>query len=258
MQGLLAIYRKDLGHFFVSPIAYAVVGVFVFFCSVVFNNTISQAVLQSAQMQMQGMSNPADLPGAVVEQYLMFVATMLLFVTPMLTMGVYSEERKRGTMELLMTSPVTDLQIVLGKFFASFTLLVIMLFPTAIGFAYILHHSEPSAPWRVLGSEYLGVLLLGGALLALGSFFSSLTESQLIAAMLTFGAILLLWVVDFGSQAASTALSSALDYLSVFRHYDDFTRGVIDTSNLIFYLSFIVLGIFLTVRSVDSMRWRRA
>jgi ABC-2 type transport system permease protein len=95
-------------------------------------------------------------------------------------------------------------------------------------------------------------------LLALGSFFSSLTESQLIAATLSFGAILLLWVLDFGTQTATSAWASTLEYLSVFRHYDDFTRGVIDTSNVIFYLSFIFLGVFLTVRSVDSMRWRRA
>jgi ABC-2 type transport system permease protein len=122
----------------------------------------------------------------------------------------------------------------------------------------MLRHAEPAAPWRILGSEYLGVLLLGGALLALGSFFSSVTESQLIAAMLSFGAILLLWVLDFGSQAGSSAWAAGLEYLSVFRHYDDFTRGVIDTSNVIFYLSFIFLGVFLTVRSVDSMRWRRA
>jgi len=135
---------------------------------------------------------------------------------------------------------------------------VIMLFPTAIGFAYMLHYSEPTAPWSVLASDYLGVLLLGGALLALGSFFSSLTESQLIAAMLSFGSILLLWVLDFGSQAGTSAWATGLEYISVFRHYDDFTRGVIDTSNVIFYLSFIVLGIFLTVRAVDSMRWRRA
>src|SRR5438445_11993856 len=122
-------------------------------------------------------------------------------------------------MELLITSPVTDVQIVLGKFLASITLLVIMLLPTAIGFSYMLRHAEPTAPWRVLGSEYLGVLLLGAALLALGSFFSSLTESQLIAAMLSFGAILLLWVLDFGSQAGSSAWASGLEYLSVFRHY---------------------------------------
>jgi ABC-2 type transport system permease protein len=186
------------------------------------------------------------------------LSTLVLFLTPMLTMGVFSEERKRGTMELLMTSPVTDLGIVLGKFFASLTLLAIMLLPTAIGFAYMLHYSEPTAPWTVLGSEYLGVMLLGATLLALGSFFSSVTESTLIAAILSFGAILLLWVLDFGGNAGSGAWGQAVQYLSVFRHYDDFTHGVIDTSNVIFYLSFIVLGIFLTVRSVDSMRWRRA
>jgi gliding motility-associated transport system permease protein len=171
-------------------------------------------------------------------------------------MGVYAEERKRGTMELLMTSPVTDTEIVLGKFFASLTLLVIMLLPTFAYFAYMFFHSEPAAAWRVLFCAYLGALLLGSALLALGSFFSSLTESQLIAAILTFGAILLLWVIDFGS--GTTAIAAGLQYLSVFRHYDDFSRGVMDTSNLFFYLSFIFLGVFLTVRSVDSMRWRRA
>jgi ABC-2 type transport system permease protein len=262
MKGMYAVYRKEMGHYFVSPVAYIIVAVFLILTAYFFNRLLALIIQQSFEASMEsiqtGGAPPFDVPSLVMRNFFGIVSTLLLFLTPMLTMSVYAEERRHGTMELLMTSPVTDLQIVLGKFFASFTLLVIMLFPTAIGFAYILHHSEPSAPWRVLGSEYLGVLLLGGALLALGSFFSSLTESQLIAAMLTFGAILLLWVVDFGSQAASTALSSALDYLSVFRHYDDFTRGVIDTSNLIFYLSFIVLGIFLTVRSVDSMRWRRA
>ena len=144
----------------------------------------------------------------------------------------------------------------LGKFFASLTLLVIMLLPTAC----LLHlHVCSQRTGRGVARArraYLGALLLGGALLALGSFFSSLTESQLIAAILTFGAILLLWVIDFGS--GDHGLAAGLQYLSVFRHYDDFTRGVMDTSNLIFYLSFIFLGVFLTVRSVDSMRWRRA
>ena len=120
-------------------------------------------------------------------------------------------------------------------------------------------HSEPAAAWRVLFSDYLGVLLLGGSLLALGCFFSSLTESQLIAAVLTFGAILLLWVVDFGAAASSTALSSALPVSFRVSAITTISRaGVIDTSSVIFYLSFIFLGIFLTVRSVDSMRWRRA
>jgi len=262
MKGMYAVYRKEMGHYFVSPVAYIIVAVFLILTAYFFNRLMVLIIQESFQASIEeaqfGGGQAFDVPSLVMRNFFGVLSTLLLFLTPMLTMSVYAEERRRGTMELLMTSPVTDLEIVLGKFFASLTLLVIMLLPTAIGFAYMLRHAEPTAPWRVLGSEYLGVLLLGAALLALGSFFSSVTESQLIAAMLSFGAILLLWVLDFGSQAGSSAWASSLEYLSVFRHYDDFTRGVIDTSNVIFYLSFIFLGVFLTIRSVDSMRWRRA
>lgn len=262
MKGMYAVYRKEMGHYFVSPVAYIIVAVFLILTAYFFNRLMAVIIQEAFQAGFEegqfGGGQAFDVPSLVMRNFFGVLSTLLLFLTPMLTMSVYAEERRRGTMELLMTSPVTDLQIVLGKFFASLTLLVIMLLPTAIGFAYMLRHAEPTAPWRVLGSEYLGVLLLGAALLALGSFFSSVTESQLIAAMLSFGAILLLWVLDFGSQAGSSAWASGLEYLSVFRHYDDFTRGVIDTSNVIFYLSFIFLGVFLTVRSVDSMRWRHA
>jgi len=262
MKGMYAVYRKEMGHYFVSPVAYIIVAVFLILTAYFFNRLMVLIIQESFQASIEeaqfGGGQAFDVPSLVMRNFFGVLSTLLLFLTPMLTMSVYAEERRRGTMELLMTSPVTDLEIVLGKFFASLTLLVIMLLPTAIGFAYMLRHAEPTAPWRVLGSEYLGVLLLGAALLALGSFFSSLTESQLIAAMLSFGGILLLWVLDFGSQAGSSAWASGLEYLSVFRHYDDFTRGVIDTSNVIFYLSFIFLGVFLTIRSVDSMRWRRA
>jgi ABC-2 type transport system permease protein len=262
MKGMYAVYRKEMSHYFVSPVAYIIVAVFLILTAYFFNRLLILIIQEAFQASFEegqfGGGAAFDVPSLVMRNFFGVLSTLLLFLTPMLTMSVYAEERRRGTMELLMTSPVTDLEIVLGKFFASLTLLIIMLLPTAIGFAYMLRHTEPAAPWRVLGSEYLGVLLLGGALLALGSFFSSITESQLIAAMLSFGAILLLWVLDFGSQAGSSAWASGLEYLSVFRHYDDFTRGVIDTSNVIFYLSFIFLGVFLTVRSVDSMRWRRA
>src|SRR5947209_6759554 len=241
MKGMYAVYRKEMGHYFVSPVAYIIVAVFLILTAYFFNRLMVLIIQESFQASIEeaqfGGGQAFDVPSLVMCNFFSVLSTLLLFLTPMLTMSVYAEERRRGTMELLMTSPVTDLEIVLGKFFASLTLLVIMLLPTAIGFAYMLHHSEPAAPWRVLGSEYLGVLLLGGTLLALGSFFSSLTESQLIAAVLSFGAILLLWVLDFGTQTATSAWASTLEYLSVFRHYDDFTRGVIDTSNLIFHNS---------------------
>ncbi len=262
MRNLWAVYRKEMGHYFVSPIAYIVVGVFLIFSGWFFVRTLSLVIRVSfdetmRSMQM-GMPFQMDVPSVVLRNFFGVLSSLLLFLMPMLTMGVYSEERKRGTMELLMTSPLSDAQIVLGKFFASFSLFAIMLLPTAGYQVFLFIYSEPRPPWRMILAGYLGVLLLGSVLLALGSFISSLTESQLIAGVLTFGVFLILWVIDWGERDATTALASTLQYLSVTRHYEDFTRGVIDTSSLTFYVSLIILGVFLTMRSVDSMRWRRA
>jgi ABC-2 type transport system permease protein len=212
-------------------------------------------------MEMQsmqfGMPPQIDIPSEVMRAFFGLLSTLILFFTPMLTMGVFAEERKRGTMELLMTSPVSEVQIVLGKFFASLTLFAIMLLPTAGYLVFMFLRSDPAPPWRMLLAGYAGILLLGGALLALGEFISSLTENQLIAAVLTFAAFLLVWVLDLGRNTDG-GIGQVLQYLSVIRHYDDFTRGIVDTSALIYYVSFIVFFIFLTVRSIDSMRWRRA
>jgi ABC-2 type transport system permease protein len=261
MQTLYAIYRKEMGHYFVSPIAYVVIGLFILLCGFLFDVYLSSAIQNSFQAQMQaaqyGMPADFDVSSAVLMQFFGVLATFILFFTPMLTMGVYAEERKRGTMELLMTSPVTELQIVLGKFFATLTLFVLMLLPTTAYMIFLFAHSEPAAPWRVLLGAYLGIFLLGASLLALGTFVSSLTENQLIAAVLSFAAILVIWLSGLGGND-STTLGSVLSYVSLIGHYDDFPRGVIDTSAVVYYVSFIVLFVFLTVRSVDSMRWRRA
>jgi ABC-2 type transport system permease protein len=261
MQSFYAVYRKEMGHYFVSPIAYIFIGLFLFLSAFFFNYFLSAMIQQSSMMQMQGMSMgmppEVDVPGQVMRAFFGLLSTLILFFTPILTMGVYAEERKRGTMELLMTSPVTETQIVLGKFLASLSLFMLMLLPTASYLVFMCLRSDPMPPWRMLLAGYAGVLLLGGSLLALGTFISSLTENQLIAAVLTFAAFLFVWVLDLGSSA-TTGLGSVVQYLSVIRHYDDFTRGVVDTSALIYYFSFIALFIFLTVRSIDSMRWRRA
>jgi ABC-2 type transport system permease protein len=261
MQSFYAVYRKEMGHYFVSPIAYIFIGLFLFLSAFFFNYFLSAMIQQSSMMQMQGMSMgmppEVDVPGQVMRAFFGLLSTLILFFTPILTMGVYAEERKRGTMELLMTSPVTETQIVLGKFLASLSLFMLMLLPTASYMVFMCLRSDPMPPWRMLLAGYAGVLLLGGSLLALGTFISSLTENQLIAAVLTFAAFLFVWVLDLGSSA-TTGLGSVVQYLSVIRHYDDFTRGVVDTSALIYYFSFIALFIFLTVRSIDSMRWRRA
>lgn len=261
MRGFYAIYRKEMGHYFVSPIAYVVVGVFLILSAFFFNYFLSAVIRDSYQMELQGMrfGMPADIdvPSQVMRAFFGLLSTLVLFLTPILSMGVYAEERKRGTMELLMTSPVTELQIVLGKFLASLTLFAIMLLPTASYLIFMYVRSDPIPPWRVMLAGYAGIFLMGAALLALGTFISSLTENQIIAAVLTFAAILMIWVLDLG-RSATSGLGEVLAYLSVIHHYEDFTRGVIDTSGLIYYVSFVLFFVFLTVRSVDSMRWRRA
>ncbi|MFZ3201601.1 MAG: ABC transporter permease [Candidatus Acidiferrales bacterium] len=257
MRGFYAIYRKEMGHYFVSPIAYIVVGVFLLISAFFFDVIVSDVIQQSFAMQMQGMAQEIDMTSEVLRAFFGILSTLVLFITPMLTMGVYAEERKRGTMELLMTSPITEIEIVLGKFFASLTLFAIMLLPTAGCVIFLYLHSDPLPPWRVALAAYAGLLLLGGSLLALGTFISSLTENQLIAAVLTFATFLIVWVLDIGRNAGGD-VTSVLHYLSVVGHYEDFTRGIVDTSALVYYASFIFLFVFLTVRSVDSMRWRRA
>jgi ABC-2 type transport system permease protein len=262
MRGILAIYRRELGGYFVSPIAYLVIGFFLLATGFFFYNYLSfysqQALM--AQMQAQRFGGPPemDVPGLVLRSFLGLVAMIALFVVPMLTMGVYAEERKRGTMEMLMTSPVTELQIVMGKFLAAYTLFLLMVAPTLIYQLLMGFYSDPGMPWKVMASGYLGVLLLGAVLIAIGSFISALTESQIIAAVVTFVVFLMLWVIDIGVRDASGGLGGVLQYLSILRHFDDFTRGVIDTSSVVFYLSLTVLGLFLTLRTLDSMRWRRA
>ncbi|HWG59110.1 MAG TPA: ABC transporter permease [Candidatus Acidoferrales bacterium] len=256
MRSFYAVYRKEMGHYFVSPVAYVVIGVFVFVTGFFFTSYIGQAILAGLQGMQMGMTQQ-DLPGEVMRAFFGIISLLILFFLPMLTMGVYAEERKRGTMELLMTSPITETQIVLGKFFASLSLYAIMLVPTAGYLTYMYFHSDPIPPWRMMLAGYVGVLLFGGALLALGTFLSSLTENQIIAAILTFTAFLMLWVLNLGANASSS-VGAVLGYLSVIAHYNDFTKGVVDTSSLIYYLSFIFLFLFLTVRAVDSLRWRRA
>src|SRR6202451_29723 len=261
MQSFYAVYRKEMGHYFVSPIAYIFIGLFLILSAFFFNLILTAVIKESFQMEMQSMQMGAppsfDAPAEIMRAFFGLLSTLVLFFTPILTMSIYAEERKRGTMELLMTSPISETDIVLGKFLASLSLFAIMLLPTAGYMIFMVLRSEPMMPWRMLLAGYAGILLLGGSLLALGSFVSSLTENQLIAAVLTFVAFLFLLVLDLG-HTSEGGLGSVLQYLSASRHYDDFARGIIDTSGLIYYFSFMVLFVFLTVRSIDSMRWRRA
>jgi ABC-2 type transport system permease protein len=261
MKGILAIYRREMNSYFVSPIAYVVIGFFLLITGFFFSNILAILMNRAIEMQIQARMGPPpemDIPGQVIRNFIGVIATLLLFLIPMLTMGTYAEERKRGTMEMLMTSPISELQIVIGKYLASLALFIFMLAPTSIYFIVLSRYSEPAMPWRIVLSGYLGIFLLGAVLLAIGSFISSLTENQIIAGFATFVIFLMLWIIDIGARGASTTTGEIIKYLSVLQHYESFSQGVIDTSSIIFYVSFALLGIFLTLRSLDSMRWRRA
>jgi ABC-2 type transport system permease protein len=263
MRGLYAIYRKEMSHYFVSPIAYIVVPIFLVLSAAFFNYILGGVMQEAMEQMIQGMQMGGgmpnfDVPGVVLRAFLGIEGSIILFLSPLLAMGVYSEERKRGTMELLLTSPITEWQIVFGKFLASLSLLILMLLPTVINVIFMFAHSEPVPPWRLIAGGYLGVILLGGALLAIGSFLSSLTENQIVSGVLILGISLLFWVMDIFAGQGTGSVSQALQYLSMSQHYDSFARGVIDTTGLIFFGSWIFLGIFLTERAVESMRWRRA
>ncbi len=262
LQGVIAIYRKEMGQYLVSPVAYVVLGMFLLIGGLFYYTILTFYMERSLAASMQAMQfgtpPEVDVPSMTINSLFGVLGQVALFLLPMATMGVYAEERRRGTIELLMTSPVTDLQIVLGKYLASFSLFLILLLPTLAYHGVLLWKSEPRPPLGILLSGYLGLLLLGGAFLALGSFISSLTESQLIAAVVTFCVALVLWIIDIAGPGAGTTTGELFQYLSVLRHYEDFARGVVDTTSLVFFGSLIAFGLFLTLRSLDSMRWRRA
>lgn len=263
MKGILAIYRRELGSYFVSPIAYIVIGAFLLATGYVFSLILSSVIQNTQMMQMRaaqtGQMPEIDVPMQVIRGFIGFVGTYLLpILMPLLTMGIYAEERKRGTMEMLMTSPISELQIVIGKFLASLTLFVVMIAPTLLYQLIMARYSDPALPWRIVWSGYLGLLLLGAVLIALGSFISSLTENQIVAGVVTFVVFLMLMLLEVGVRGSSSAVGQAVRYLSVLQHHEGLAQGVIDTSSLIYYLSVIALGLFLTLRNLDSMRWRRA
>ncbi len=255
MQNIIAIWERELKSYFVSPIAYVVLAVFLFL-SGFFYYSILTAVVQTTLMQgsMGGGAQPVDVPGIVTRSFLGTISVVLLFMIPMLTMGLYAEEKKRGTIELLLTTPVGTLQAVIGKYAASVTFLLIMFAGSGLTISTLFVYGDPE--WKPLLGGYLGLFLYGAALLALGLFISTLTENQIVSVVVTFGAILVLWLIESLSTGSSGVARDVLGYMSVIGHLDDFIKGVIDTSHIIFYVTFAFVGLFLAYRSLESMRWK--
>jgi ABC-2 type transport system permease protein len=255
MQNIMAIWQREMKSYFVSPVAYVVLTVFVFLSGLIFFLSLSEVYNYTMSMAQMGQgSQPIDVPGFVTQSLFRTTTVILLFVIPMMTMALFSEEKKRGTIELLLTTPVGNLQALMGKYLASLTFLLVLFAGSAITISPLFLYSRPD--WGPILSGYLGLFLYGAALLALGIFISTLTENQIVAVIITFGASLLLWFVSGFAGSATGATKEVVTYLSVISHLDDFIKGVIDTSHVIYYLTFAFLGLFLAYRSLESMRWK--
>lgn len=190
----------------------------------------------------------------LIRPLLQNASVLVLFMLPMATMRTFSEEKRSGTIELLLTSPVTDVEITLGKFFGVVGLYAGLLLVTMLPMAILFGLGQPE--WKPVVSGYVGLLLVGACFLALGLFVSSTTSNQVVAGGVTFVVALMFWIISWMADGAGPTASAVLNYLSITQHFDDFAKGVIDTKHLVYYASFIAFGLFLTVKSVDTERWR--
>ncbi len=253
MRNTLAIAQRELNGYFSSPIAYVLIGFFALLFGWFFYVPLAFFEQQSMQMGMNP-NQPMNINQMVIGPTLMNTTVIMLFLFPLITMRTYSEEKRSGTIELLLTSPVTDVEIILGKFLGAMALYGAMLAITTIHLAILFIYGNPE--WKPIATGYLGLLLMGGCFLSLGLFISSLTKNQIVAAMATFAVFLMLWVINWIGTFVGPTAQSVLAYLSLTEHFDDFAKGIIDTKHVIYYLSFMAFGLFLTAKSVDSERWR--
>ena len=253
MSNVLAIARKELNGYFASPIAYIIIGFFALAFGYFYFASITFFLQASLQMGMPGQGQ-ININSMAIRPLLHNVSVVALFVLPLITMRTYSEEKRSGTIELLLTSPVTDTQIVLGKFLGAVALYTIMLAVTWIHIGILFVYGNPE--WKPIVSGYLGLLLMGAAFLSIGLLISSLTKNQIVAGMVTFTLLLLLWTMNWMSESAGPTMQKVLSALSITERFDDFSKGIIAVSHLVYYLSFITFGLFLTAKSVDSERWR--
>lgn len=249
------IAKRDLGSFFNSPIFYVVTTVFLLIYSFIFFNILNFFSFQSLQAgQLQAMGMNLNLNEMVIEPSFHNMSVILLLIIPIITMRSFADEKKMKTFRLLLSSPVHLREIILGKFLACMIVVTVMVLISSysVGFLFLL--GEPDLGPILTG--YLGILLMAGCYVSVGVFASSLTDNQIVAAVLTFGFSLFMWVIGWGAQAAGSTTGQVLQFLSIVEHMEHFLKGIIDTSDLVYFLSFILFGLFLCHRVLDSNRWR--
>lgn len=257
MKSILVIAGKEIRSLFVSPIAYVVLTGFLllggwFFFNLLFRFNYLLTLYTSFQ-NTQGLQG-LNLNDHVVAPLLHNLTIVLVIMVPIITMRSFAEEKKAGTYELLLTSPLTVTQIVLGKFLGLLFFIFMMILLTGTYPAILFIYGNPEL--GILASGYLGLFFLGVVFASIGLLTSSLTENQIVAAVTCFVILLLLYILSWPSETAGAILGDVLKYLSVIEHFNEMVKGIIDTKDLVYFLTLILLSLFLTHRSVEASRWR--
>lgn len=250
-----AIYKKELRLYFTSPVAYVVLTIFLLLTGLYFSAVFGGFTRASMQMAMnpQMAGRDFNVTEYVLRPLVGFMSIILLFLLPLVTMRLFAEERRSGTIELLLTYPVRDGAVLTGKYLAALTLYVAMLAGTLAFPAMLAYFTR--VEWGPILTAYLGLLLMGGTFLAVGLFISSVTENQIVAAIVTIGILLAFWIVGWMAEFAGGPLGAVLTHLSILEHNDTFAKGVLDTKDVVYYLNFTILALFLALRSLEARRW---
>jgi ABC-2 type transport system permease protein len=280
MRNAFAIAWREVQGYFTSPLAYVVISVFLLLSGYIF----WASLVRFSELCLRFGSNPyfssqLNVNDMVVRPLFGTVAIILLFVVPFLTMRLLAEERRTGTAELLFTCPVTSGEVVLGKYMSVAFLLIVMLGGT-VSFPLLILGSGASPDMKPTLIGYLGILMMGLALLSIGLLISAMTDSQIVAAVLTFGVSLLLWVLNWMADSATITLAAVMNkitvglweklhlglggptlgdllgQISIIGHFDDFRKGLLDTQHVVFYASVVFMCLFVTQRVLESRRWR--
>ena len=249
------IFKKEMRLYFTSPIAWVIGSIFLLVAGYFFYSIFAFFTLASMQSAMNPMmGRELNVTDSVMRPLFSNLTVILLLLMPMVTMRLFAEERRSGTIELLLTYPVRDGAVLLGKYLAALALYGLMLAGTLLYPAIVVYFARVDPGPLLTG--YLGLVLLGATFLAIGLFASSLTENQIVASLVTFGTLLIFWVIGWSAEYAGGTLGSVLRHLSLIEHFDSFAKGVLDTKDIVYYLNFTILALFLTLRSLEARRWK--
>jgi ABC-2 type transport system permease protein len=250
-----AIFKKEMRLYFTSPVAWVVFTIFLLIAGYFFYSIFAFFTLASMQSAMNPqMGRDLNVTDSVMRPLFSNVSVILLLLMPLVTMRLFAEERRAGTIELLLTYPVRDGAVLAGKYLAALALYAIMIALTLLYPGIVVYFAR--LEWGPILTGYLGLLLMGATFIAVGVFASSLTENQIVAAITTFGVLLIFWILGWSADYAGGTAGKVLQFLSILEHNDSFSKGVLDTKDVLYYLNFTVLALFLTLRSLEARRWK--